>query len=185
MNRLTRGTRTLVVLGLVATAGFATLRGQREAPESDDMKALVGEVRALRLAIERAAASSSQSQLLLGRVQLQENRLATLGRQYQEARTRSRDAQMAEAELENQLRQMADRLDSGAPTPPEERRALEQQVAHLKIRIARQQPWTAQLRSDEAAAADVLSAEQQRWADFNNRLEGIERTLARDAVPPK
>jgi hypothetical protein len=30
----------------------------------------------------------------------------------------------------------------------------------------------------EQAAADILGTEQQRWADFNQRLEGIERALS-------
>ena len=71
---------TIATAMLLATAGFATLSGQPERPQNEDVKALLAEVRALRLTIERAAAQGNQAQLLLGRVQLQENRLATLGR---------------------------------------------------------------------------------------------------------
>jgi hypothetical protein len=175
---LAHNARTLMVLLLVGAVGFATLRGQQEMPESGEMKALVSEVRALRLAIERAAASTSQSQLLLGRVQLQENRLATLSRQYQEARGRTANAQMAQAELERELRRMQEASENSTSSPPEERRALEDRVVQLKSQVAHQQARTAQMRADEIGAADVLAAEQQRWADFNQRLEGIERTLS-------
>jgi chromosome segregation ATPase len=183
MIHLARSARTFIVLTLVATVGYVTLQGQREPAESGDMKALVAEVRALRLAIERAAASTSQSQLLLGRVQLQENRLATLSRQYQEARTRSLDAQMAQADLESQLRQTTQRLDSPTLTAPDDRRALEGRVGDLKSEVARQQARTTQLRGDETMAGEMLASEQQRWSDFNQRLETIERTLGKDLPP--
>ncbi len=109
MTRRLSGPRMLVAAVLVATAGFATLRGQPERAPAEDMKALVAEVRALRLAVERTSAHNGQAQLLLGRVQLQENRLATLGRQLLEARTRVLDAQSAQAETEQQLRHLSDR----------------------------------------------------------------------------
>jgi chromosome segregation ATPase len=178
MIRLAHNARTLIVLLLVGAVGFVTLRGQQDTPDSGQQKALVSEVRALRLAIERAAASTSQSQLLLGRVQLQENRLAILSRQYQEARGRTMDAQMAQAELEHQLQRTQAGLESSTQRPPEERQALEDRITQLKGQVARQQARTAQLRADETGAADVLATEQQRWADFNQRLESIERTLS-------
>jgi hypothetical protein len=173
---LAQNARTLIVLILVGAVGFVTLKGQQDIPESGQLKELVSEVRALRLAIERAAASTSQSQLLLGRVQLQENRLATLSRQYQEARGRTADAQMAQAELERDFQRVQAAFES--TTSLEERRALEDRVVQLKRQVANQQARTAQMRADELGAADVLAAEQQRWADFNQRLEGIERTLS-------
>jgi flagellar biosynthesis/type III secretory pathway chaperone len=169
----------VIVLLLVAIVGVAAFaRGQdMSASDSGQMKALVSEVRALRVAIERAAASNAQSQVLLGRVQLQENRLATLSRQYQEARTRTLDSQTAQTGLEHEL-QRTQAAESGTPRPPEERQALEQRITQLKSQVAHQQARTAQLRADETATADMLAMEQQRWADFNQRLEGIERTLS-------
>jgi hypothetical protein len=173
--------RTLIIAGLVATAGFATLKGQPEQSPADDMKALVAEVRALRLAIERASTHTSQAQLLLGRVQLQENRLATLGRQYQEARTRSLDAQMGQAEAEQRLQQMV--AASRTVQDPQELQAIEERLPDMKNDAARLQARTAQVQADEAAALQALTTEQQRWSDFNERLEALERTLATGSAP--
>lgn len=180
MIRFSHGTHTLLILGLLATAGFVTLRAQTQKPESEEMKALVGEVRALRLAIERASAVTSQSQLLLGRVQLQENRLATLGRQYQEARTRALDARMAQTHLEQQLRQLSERVNS--VSNHDERLGVEHRIGQLKSEIAQQAVKTGQLQTDEADAAHMLSTEQQRWSDFNQRLETVERTLEKSGA---
>jgi chromosome segregation ATPase len=167
--------RTLIIAGLVATAGFATLNGQPDGARGDDMKALVAEVRALRLAIERTSTHTSQAQLLLGRVQLQENRLTTLGRQYQEARTRSLDAQMGQGEVERRLQQLI--TASRNATEAMERQAVEARLPDLKADLGRFQARTAQIQADEAAALQALTTEQQRWSDFNERLEALERTL--------
>jgi hypothetical protein len=172
-----------VAAGLAAIAGFTTLSGQPERTQGDDMKALVAEVRALRLAVERTSAQTSQAQLLLGRVQLQENRLATLGRQFQEARTRLVDAQMAQQESEQQLQQNA--LHARDVQDPQERLALEGRIQQLKNEVARHQARTAQLQIDETGALQALTTEQQRWSDFSDRLGELERSLAKAAVPPR
>jgi hypothetical protein len=185
MVLVARGSRWLVILTLVVTAGVATLIAQRERPTVDDsMGALVAEIRALRLAVERSMTATSQAQLLLGRVQLQENRLATLGRQLQEARMRFLDAQGGQAEAERQLRNLTEMLESA--TPGEERtQAIQQEIPHVKERVKEAQLRTEQLRVDYTAAADALSAEQTRWTDFNERLEALERTLASQATPQR
>jgi valyl-tRNA synthetase len=175
--------RTLIIAGLVATAGIATLSGQLERQPADDMKALVAEVRALRLSYERNATATSQAQLLLGRVQLQENRLATLGRQYQEARTRLVDAQMAQSEVEKRFQFMT--TASRTAEDAQERRALESQLADVKHELGRMQARTAQVQADETAALQALTTEQQRWSEFNERLEALERTLGSAPRPPR
>jgi hypothetical protein len=147
------------------------------------MRALVAEVRALRLAVERTSSHVSQAQVLLGRMQLQENRLATLGRQYLEARARVLDAQMAQAEAEQRLEQFV----SLVRTHPDaaERQALEERIPDMKNEVGRLQARASQLQGDEAASLQALTGEQQRWGDVNERLEALERTLAASAVPSR
>jgi chromosome segregation ATPase len=181
MTRSVWMTTAIATAMLLATAGFATLSGQPERPKDDDVKALLAEVRALRLTIERAAAQGNQAQLLLGRVQLQENRLATLGRQYDEARRKVLDAQQDEGKMEQALQQTSSHLRNAVPS--EEREALERQVPEMKAELGRLQARTALMRNDETAAYNALSAEQQRWAAFNERLESIERSLGQAAAP--
>jgi chromosome segregation ATPase len=111
---------------------------------------------------------------------LQENRLATLGRQYQEARTRALDARMAQTHLEQQLRQLSERVNS--VSNHDERLGVEHRIGQLKSEIAQQAVKTGQLQTDEADAAHMLSTEQQRWSDFNQRLETVERTLEKSGA---
>jgi hypothetical protein len=64
---------TVVVVAGVALAG-SVVRSDPQSPE------LLNEVRALRLAVERLATDGARSQVLLGRVQLQERRVADIAR---------------------------------------------------------------------------------------------------------
>jgi chromosome segregation ATPase len=114
-------------------------------------------------------------------VQLQENRLATLGRQYDDARRKVLDAQQGEAEVEQRLQQLSAGLRTAAP---DERDAIETAIPGLKSEMARHQARTVQLRADETAAYNALAGEQQRWAAFNDRLETIERNLGQAALTP-
>lgn len=173
----------LVITALIVVAGLATLAGQAGRGSPGDLQAVVEEIRALRLSLERTTTHASQAQLLLGRVQLQENRLATLGRQYQEARTRSLDAQMARDDAEGRLQRMAEQLRG--TTVAEERQALEDGIAGMKLEVGRLQLRAEQLRSDEAGALEALTTEQHRWSDFNQRLEALERALAPPGVTPR
>jgi hypothetical protein len=177
-----RRVQALAVAGLAATVGFATLGGQAERMPNSELKALVEEVRALRLVVERTSTHASQAQLLLGRVQLQENRLTSLGRQYQEARTRSLDAQMGTAEAETRLQATTEDLRNA--TAPEVRQAAEGAITAMKQEVARLQTRAQQMRTDEAGALDALTTEQHRWSDFNQRLEALERELGRPGVSP-
>ncbi len=171
----------LILAAVIAPLGLATLSGQTERPAADDMKALVAEVRALRVAVERTASTNGRAQLLLGRLQLQENRLATLGRQVLELRTRVQDAQAAQAASEGRLE--ATRHLASTTQDANERRAMEEQAGGLKVEVAQLKARTLQLQQDETGAQQALTTEQQRWSEFNAQLEELERALGRPAAP--
>jgi hypothetical protein len=167
------------VVFLAGTLGVAGLIAQQAQPSVDgSMTALVAEIRLLRQAVEQSGATAAQAQLLLGRVSLQEQRLANLGRVLQDARSRYRDAQTDAARHEEELRRMS---TGPGPSEPHEREAWTQQVAQMKREAARAAARVAELRADDAEAERALTSEQGRWSDFNQRLEALERGLASQA----
>ena len=66
----------LVICGALLAPGVALA----QAPAPDLVRELLTEVRALRIAMERAATTGARIQLLVARVQLQEQRIAELSR---------------------------------------------------------------------------------------------------------
>ena len=169
----------------VFVVGTAVLAAQNPAPSSPppdgSMRELVAEVRALRLAVERTSGLAARSQALLGRVQLQESRLADLGRRLDEARERARAAAAHEAKLSTDLAEMTRRVPGGTG-PADERADIEAMLREMRARVKLAQDQTAQLREDEQAVLTALTQEQTRWSDYNARLEAIEQDFARGAA---
>ena len=167
----------LSVIGGVVV-GAVVLRAQQGTPPMDaSMRELVGEVRALRLAVERSTEVTSRSQTLLGRVQLQENRLADLGRRLDDARQRVRSATAMETTLANDVARTTMTMPEMSANA-DDRRALEMALNQAKGRLKAAQGDVAQLRAEEQELIGALSSEQARWSDYNTRLEAIERDVA-------
>lgn len=171
-----------IVIALCGAAGAVLWAGQpSDRPTIDaSMSALVAEIRELRGAVERSGLMATQSQLLLGRLQLQENRLAMLGRQAQESRDLLNEAERAVIELETRVRRTTSAISSAQTA--EMRQAIADQAEALKSELRQMQVKAQQLRARDSAASAALADEQGRWVDFNNRLETLERTIAAAAA---
>jgi hypothetical protein len=179
------GKRSGVMLGLfgvMLAAGGAALWAQPSSRPTVDasMTSLVAEVRALREAVERSSLITAQSQLVLGRLQLQEGRLATLGRQVTEARQRLNDALRREGDLSREIERMAASAEHAPTQEAREESAIA--LRNLRGQLKNAQVQTSQFRGDEQAAAGALAEEQNRWTDFNSRLEALERMIASAAA---
>ncbi len=162
----------------VLVVGTAVLAGQSPPPADGSMRELVAEVRALRQAVERSSSLTARSQALLGRVQLQENRLADLGRRLEEARERVRGAVIDETRHTNQLAELTRRLQ-GSSGDADDRANIEAMLREMRANVKLAQDQAGQLRADEQAVLAALTQEQTRWSDYNARLEAIEQDFAR------
>jgi hypothetical protein len=61
----------------------------------------------------------------------------------------------------------------------ERRRQLQEELAPLQERLGREQHIENGLRSRETEMANVITFEQNRWTEFNSRLDELERALSR------
>ena len=174
------GTRVpfAIVFIAVLVAGGAVLWAQTSPRPAVDtsMTQLVAEIRTLREAVERSTLVTAQSQLLLGRLQLQEGRLATLGRQVTDARQRLNESLRHESDVSRELERMGAAAERASSQEMRDEMAVV--LPRLRGELKQRQAQTAQYRADEQAASAALAEEQQRWVDFNSRLEALERTIA-------
>ena len=164
-------------LPVLLVASTVVLRAQSKPSVDGSMNDLVAEVRALRLAVERTAGVTARTQALLGRVQLQESRLADLGRRLDEARQRTRAATSRETTHAIELAR-ATAANEGVPAGPD-REGLEIEAKAMRARVKAAHDEAAQLRADEQDVLTALSSEQARWSDYNARLEAIEQEFAK------
>ena len=164
----------LIALGLlVAAAVAASGQSQRPPATLDD---LLSELRGLRADLRQTTRASTQMQLLTARLQLQEQRLAVLSNQrndvmarltvetrlrsdserqvqtFQEERSRNEDVGVPRAELENMRKMFQQQFES--------HRAAERE-----------------LQGQESQIETEIANERNRWQDFNNRLDELERSL--------
>jgi predicted nucleic acid-binding Zn-ribbon protein len=171
----------LVVAAFVLFLSVLPAADARQAPPAqaaDVLNALLTEVRGLRIAMEQMASAGPRVQLALGRLQLQEQRVNTLLRRVESIR-----AALSEAERNrDMLQQRSQDLESAAraeSTTDDRRRQYEHELAEHKRELARISAEFNRLTAEETGVAAEIATEQGRWAEINQRLEDLERALAR------
>ena len=175
MKPLWTAVAILITLGAYGAVHAHPQRVERNPSDPPTMPQLLQEVRALRVAIERSTVAGTRSQLLLGRLQMQEARMATLGHQVQEARSRLLEIQRNRENSMTEIKQLTDAVDRATP---DERRAIEDRVEQMKRSIKDMQVRERDFQSEYDGLTQALSTDEARWVDFNQRLEELERSLA-------
>ena len=164
----------LIVLGLlVAGAVAASGQSQRQPSTLDDV---VAEIRTLRADLKANAAATARTQLLTARLQLQEQRITVLANQRADVTARL----AVETRLRTDAERRVQTFDGERSTNESvgiSRAELEGMEKHFKAEYAQHRDAEQQLRAQEADFAAQIAAEQNRWQDFNNRLDELERSL--------
>jgi hypothetical protein len=167
----------IVMLGLVAgLSAQAGQNGQTITGFSD----LLADVRGLRADLNQAAGASMRAQLLVARLSLQEQRIATLGKQLTDVQAQLLTAVHEHTDIEAQIKRFSEEAADGSflSLPIEQRRDLESHIREMKASLLPQKQLAEQqLRTQESELAAVIAGEQSRWSDFNARLDEIERSL--------
>jgi len=168
---------TTVLVSAALLAGTGAGRAQTTATPPDVLAALLVEVRGLRAAMEQMASTGPRVQLALGRLQLQEQRVNAVVRRLEDAKTNLVQSQKG---LEALRHRMADleRIAREA-SEPEERRAAEVALRNVKTELTLATLEVQRLQNEEATLSQEISGEQGRWAEINQRLEELERSLGR------
>jgi septal ring factor EnvC (AmiA/AmiB activator) len=161
-------------LGVLLLGGVA-VSGQNQAPPSD-MATLLAEVKALRADIGQVAAASIRMQVLVARVSLQEQRIASVGRQLTEVETQLRTVTEEKATFEEKAKDMEEVI-AHVRGQGKDTASAEDMREQLKREVEAKARLEQQLRLQTTELQNVLAVEQGRWSDFNNRLDELERSL--------
>jgi hypothetical protein len=113
----------------------------------------------------------------MGRVQVQEQRIATVKSELINTQFLLRVAVQDRERTETTAVGVEDAIRSGNLST-ERARQLEKELADMKDRLLREQRLESELRSREAELTNTLALEQNRWTDFNARLDDVERSLS-------
>jgi chromosome segregation ATPase len=172
MNRHRLGITAGAGLALVAAATFAQTRGGE--PEGD-MATLVGEVRLLRQAVERAASISPRIEIGLQLLRLEDERIARLSRETAALQDElgSLTSQLERLAAAQRGREEALRVEAD----PERRTQLEQEIKGVKASIDEAAAREQQLRPREMEAAAKLQAAELRWQELEAQLDTLRRMI--------
>jgi len=171
MNGATRRVWSAAAIGLIAI-GISWRPTAAQATRSDDvLPALLIEVKGLRAAMEQMASSNAQAQLLVGRLQLQEGRMTGMIRRLDTVRDSLAGAKRGYEQMRGPI-QMLKGAAGDAQQDEGVLLGLNKQLEAAKSEIDRLTAEEAQLTSD-------LNVEQARWVAINQRLDELERALAK------
>jgi hypothetical protein len=164
------------VASLVAILSAPTMAfAQTSTPPAPDiLRELLAEVRGLRLAMERAATVGARIQLLVARVQMQEQRIAELSRRAIAVREEIGQIDTAIAQHGVMLKQFE---GASSRAKPDEQREIEGMLEMQKQQIAISEKRRQELLSEETQLAQQIAADQGRWSDVNSQLDELERSL--------
>lgn len=174
-NSLAIALSAVLVVGVAASAAGQQRTPPTAAPATlDDV---LNELRALRRELRESSVASLRAQLLVARLQLQEQRINTVWRQLSEVEDKLQANEKNRAAPEQILKLMG--LEPGAEPPKEMAAVLEM----FKNQMAVSEKTDSDLKVRQTELMQLMTQEQSLWTTFNVQLETLEKALT--AVAPR
>lgn len=165
----------LAAVVLIAGSSLWT-RTAAQAPRTDDvLPALLVEVRGLRAAMEQMAGAGPRVQLFVGRLQLQEGRIAGMIRRLDTVR----DALTKARQEAEQVKGAMKMFNMEAADSPEKKEDIPFLLGNMKAGLAAAEANVTRLAAEEAQLASDVATEQARWIEINRRLDELEKELGK------
>ena len=162
------------ILMAPAFVGLAALLSGQTPAAPASMDDLVTEVRALRADIQQLADASIRAQLLVARLQVQEQHIAGLARQLSETEEQIRALEGIPNPF---LTEMLKQFDK-EPAEPGEPGEANPFAGMIKAHLEKIENGDPVLKERQSTLSRQLSEEQARWVGFNTQLEELERLVA-------
>jgi hypothetical protein len=174
MNRKTIAAVCISIVCLAGVAGVLSAQGTASQQASATMDDLVAEIRGLRADLAQSASATIRSQLLVARLQVQEQRINGIARQITETQTELAAMRQATSAMGVRFKEVQ---EHGASASEEDRRAIEELKRELGPQLEHFQQRIQELAGREGELIQQFSLEQARWSEFNDRLDALERSL--------
>jgi hypothetical protein len=174
MERTFMRKAVLVASVLAGIVGVLSAQGTQTSLEGLAKDTLLAEVRALRAEILQLTSAGIRTQLLVARLELQEQRVFTVARQLTDAQNALASVQEKITGERARVRQLE---DAASRATGQGRIAIQQAILEAGNQIEQQQQRELQLRARENELLKAVNDAQARWTDFNDRLDTLERSL--------
>lgn len=167
-------TRAIFISCSLCIPGTARAQASGDA-DTPTLNALLGEVRLLRQAIERQSALAGRAQLLVGKLALQDQRVARWQAEAQRLETETATAAGARARTQALLAEQ--RATSERAKDAEEAAARQGEIRMFEAQLRQDGVNLATLEARRVEANQALEAERARYDELNARFDQMERDL--------
>src|SRR5262245_871002 len=154
---------------------LASIAISAQSSDSSTLQAVLEELRQLRRDLYGMTLVAQRVQILLYRIQLQDDAMKKASQRYDQTNAKLRDAERNRSEAANGLKMAEEKLVS--LQNPNERGQLEEVVREMKRRVEMWSHEESSYRAAETAAAGDLRAEQAKLAELQQRLDLLEQQL--------
>jgi pyruvoyl-dependent arginine decarboxylase (PvlArgDC) len=165
--------RAAWMLGLGALVLGGVASGQARRPDAT-LDELVVEVQALRAEMNQAAAASIRAQLLVGRLQMEDQRIAGVVRELEAVQAELVANAQARTDAAGKLKTLEEAVLGATNDVREE---AEKQLAAAKAAALQADRRQQALKRRESGLAKELQEDQARWQQINARLENFEQAI--------
>lgn len=165
----------ILVVGVTGSA-----RGQQRTPPTTTaatMDDVLNELRALRAELKESSAASLRAQLLVARLQLQEQRINTVWRQLSEVDDKLQANEQGRGAPEQVLKLMG--VEPGGE-PPKEMGPI---VEMFRNQLAANAKTDSDLKLRQTELMQLMTQEQSQWSILNAQLEALEKAVT--AITPR
>jgi chromosome segregation ATPase len=154
------------------------------ANDSQTLQALLREVRELRQDLRAATVASGRAQILLTRLQAQQQAVTTAQKELDDAHTQLLRAETRRNNIENQIKYYSDQDNEDSTPDATKRQSLEQNIQRLKGVLQEVDPQRDSAQASETQAKQQLQLEQSKLDALQSELDQIDRALAKLASRP-
>lgn len=152
-----------------------------QSADSPTLSAILAELRQLRQELAGMTTAAQRVQILLYRLQIQQDAVKGMMQRHDQAVSKLKDADQARMNATNGLKAAEEKLASAGNES--QRPALEAEVREMRRRV---DMWTSEegdLRAVEIAADSELRREQAALADLQQKLDQLEKQLQNYTTP--
>jgi chromosome segregation ATPase len=168
---------TLALLAILIAPASATAQASAAGPVLDQ---LLGEVRLLRQAIEQQGARQARAQLLIGRLSLQDQRVARLRAESWRLESETGSLGAERTRMQAVVAEMGASLERASSA--EQAGNIESELRMLGTRLQQVESTLAGLESQQVQARQALEAAAARYDELERWFDDLERDLSRSAV---
>lgn len=167
---------TRLITGIVVSAVMLSVSPLQAQTEPELMRALLEEIRALRLTLQKSAALDLRAKVLIERARLQEQTVRELQREVDQ-RNMSRSIEIEDEPMETMVEQLNNRLRT--ETDAEQRRQIENELQMMQQRREMYTRHQERMRAYEQQMEARLGEEKNKLADIEREIMALEAEMSR------